>query len=78
MDYNERLKEIKTFVAGEWGQIDLLLGAMKEDLGQKMLMTKPNEKETREEIYFTAKAIDAFAIKLQECINVCKSNQGDN
>ncbi|MCS5736815.1 hypothetical protein, partial [Herbiconiux daphne] len=67
----------KTFVDGEWENIHLLLGSMREDLGQKMLMTKPDEKETREELYYTAKAIDAFAVKLQECINVCKSDQGD-
>lgn len=77
MDYNDRLKQITTFVDGEWANIDLLLGAMKEDLGQKMLMTKPDEQSAREELYYTAKAIDAFAVKLQECINVCKSNQGD-
>lgn len=78
MLYNERLKDVTDFISEEWAKIDLLLGAMKEDLGQKMLMTKPDEKESREELYYTAKAIDAFAVKLQECINVCKSNQGDN
>ncbi|MFW3387972.1 UNVERIFIED_CONTAM: hypothetical protein RF648_18375 [Kocuria sp. CPCC 205274] len=77
MDYNDRLRQVRTFIDGEWDNVDLLLNAMKEDLGQKMLMTKPNEQEAREELYYTAKAIDAFAIKLQECINVCKSDQGD-
>ena len=78
MDYNDRLKEVKAFMDGEWDNVELLLGSMKEDLGQKMLMTKPDEQSVREELYYTAKAIDAFAVKLQECINVCKSNQGDN
>lgn len=78
MDYNNRLKQVKTFIDGEWENVYLLLNSLKEDLGHKMLMTKPDEKEIREELYYIAKATDAFAVKLQECINVCKSNQGDN
>lgn len=77
MNFNEALSKVVDFVDEEWVTIDLLLGAMREDISLQILRTTPEESQKRDELYYTAKAIDAFEIKLQGCINECKSNQGD-
>lgn len=79
MTYNDELSQLLDFVSGEWEKMDLLFGAVKEDLTLKILRTQPDEKEKREEYYNIAQATDALAVMLQNCINECKqSNQGDN
>lgn len=76
MNFNEKISEVTTeFIKDEWQNVDLLLGAIREDLSLQILRTEPNEPEKRNELYYTAKAVDAFAIKLQECINNAKTHK---
>lgn len=66
------------FLDEEWEEVTELFVKIKNDLAFQILRTLPNDKEKREELFYTAKAMDAFEIKLQEYINDAKLTQGNN
>lgn len=73
MTFNEDLVQRSAeFINEEWTTVFSLLSSIKEDIGLRILNTEPSNAEERSSLYFTAKAVDLLAAKLQHCINETK------
>lgn len=69
MNFNSKLREVTSFLDREWETVEYLTEAIKEDLSKGIILSNPSESEQREQLYYTAKAIDRLLIKIKDCIN---------
>lgn len=51
------------------GGLDLLTKELKQKIALDIISTRLNDKDQREELYMLSKAVDVFAMKLQEYVN---------
>ena len=73
MKHNDKLNELYDFLDDNWQKLDLVFLSIKEDLSRQFLNTTPPEEDKRTHLYYTAKAIDSVAAKLQDRINESKT-----
>lgn len=72
------LKELMYRVNGlmEGEDLSTLFSEIKKDLSNQIVMTKMDEKDKREDLYYMIHGLNLLEAKMQECVNeVTKENE---